>query len=500
MLKFVHQLSHRMKRITLAFIALGFSITTFSQAGYRIDFKIKNWKDTTVYLGSYYGESTVLRDTAFVKGGAFHFDGKTPLPEGTYYLVLGKNKLFDFVVGKNKFFTIETISDPKDFLKLDDYIKNITIKNDEDNQLFFDNLHFIGERSLEAEPLIKILKDSTLKEEQKKDAREAFSKINDKVIAYQGKLIEQHPTTLTARLLNVTRQIEVPKPPKKSDGTIDSTFQLKYYRQHFFDNMDLADDALIRLPRTFYQEKVKEYLEKLFVPAPDTITKAIVGIVEKAKKNPETYKYLVYSLMVMYQAPEIMGLDEVFVNLNEKYFNSGEMNYWAVASIKKSLKDHADKILPSMIGRTGANLIMQDQNLQPRSMYDIKNKYTILFIYDPDCGHCREETPKLVEFYNKSKAKFNFEVYAVSTDTSMAKMKTFIKEFKITWIMVNGPRTYLKQHHSKLYQSETTPSIYVLDEKKKIIAKKLPVKQLDDFFTKHEKFEKMKKAQTTKGS
>jgi thiol-disulfide isomerase/thioredoxin len=485
--------------IRFALLLLTFASTaSFSQTGYRLDFKIKSWKDTTVYLGSYFGETNVLRDTAKVKAGIFYFDGKKTLPEGAYYLILAKNKLFDFVVGKDQFFSIETHA--SDYLKIDEYVTNLVVKGDIDNQLYFDNIRFLGERSKEVEPLIKILKDSTLNDDQKKEAREAFSKVNEKVTAYQGQLIEKNPTTVTARLVNVTRAIQVPDPPKKPDGSIDSTFQLTYYRTHFFDHLDLSDDAMIRLPNTFYQQKVKEYLDKLFLPTPDSINKAISGIVEKAKKNQETYKYLVYSLMVMYQAPEIMGLDEVFVNLNDKYFTSGEMNYWANASIKKSLKDHADKIRTSMIGRTGPNLIMQDQNLKPRSMYDIKNKYTVLFIFDPDCGHCREETPKLVEFYNKSKAKFNFEVFAVASDTSISKMKKFIDEFKTPWITVNGPRTYLKEHYSKLYHSETTPTIYILDDKKKIIAKKLPVKQLEDFFTKHERFEKLKKTQGAKGS
>ena len=121
-------------------------------------------------------------------------------------------------------------------------------------------------------------------------------------------------------------------------------------------------------------------------------------------------------------------------------------------------------------------------------MYDIKNKYTILYIFDPDCGHCKEETPKLVDFYNKNKTKFDVEVFAVSADTSMVKMKNFIKDFKMPWITVNGPRTYLPKHYSEFYYSETTPSLYILDKKHVIIAKKLPVKQLEDFFDKHEKY------------
>ncbi len=479
-----------MKIRLFLFLMVVFS-QAFSQSGYKINFKIKGWKDKTAYLGTYYGETTYIKDTAKVSpSGEFFFDNKTTLPQGVYILVENKNKssirILDFVVSNDQFFTLETDTT--------DYVPNMKVSGDEDNKLYFENIAYNIERNKEAEPIIKILKDTTLKEDQKKEARANFAKINAKVLAHQKEVISKYPTSLTARMLLAAQTVVVPDPPRKSNGAIDSTFQLKYYRQHFFDNFDLSDDALIRLPQPVYQQKLKEYLEKLFIPQPDSITKAIDAIVLKAKKNPETYKYLVWNCVFMYQQPEIMGLDEVFVNLYDKYFATGEMDFWANGKTKQNLKEHADKIRSCMIGHTGANLIMQDVNLQPKSMYDIKAKYTILFIFNPDCGHCREETPKLVDFYNKDKAKYNLEVYAVSTDTSMKKLKDFIKEFKTPWITVDGPRSYGKEHYSKLYHSDTTPSIYILDDKKKIIAKKLPVKQLDDFLTKHEKFLKMKKA------
>lgn len=469
-------------------IVILFWIMAFSaqaQSGYKLDFKIKEWKDTTVYLGHYYGEQTLIKDTTRSSvTGSFSFDNKNPLAQGVYFLVLktqtGFTKIFDFVIGKDQFFSIETSSS--------DYVKNMVVKDDDDNKLFFENMRFNMERNVEAEPFIKILRDSSLTEDQKKQARESFSTVNDKVSAYQKELIAKNPQLLTARLLKANQPIDIPAPPKKADGSIDSTFQLRYYREHFFDNFDLADDALLRMPRPVYQEKIKEYLNKLYAPIADTIMVAIDKMVAKAKRNPETYKYLVWNCVFTYQNPEIMGLDAVYVALYDKYFASGEMNYWITDPVKKNLKDYAEKLRSSLIGKTGANLIMQDQNLMKRSMYDIKNKYTILFIFDPDCGHCKEETPKLVEFYNKNKTKFDVEVFAVSSDTSMVKMKNFMKEFKTPWITVNGPRTYLPKHYSEFYHAETTPAVYILDSKHKIIAKKLPVKQLEDFFIKHEKF------------
>jgi thiol-disulfide isomerase/thioredoxin len=484
-------------RVRLILLLLIISSCAFSQAGYKINFKIKGWKDTTVYLGSYYGESTVLMDTAQVKSSSFSFDGKKALPEGVYYLVLAKNKLFDFVVGKNQFFTLETST--TGYLKIDEYIHNMQVKGDKDNTMYFDNIFFNIERNKEVEPFLKVLKDTTLKEEQKKEAREVFSKINDKVMAYQKEVIAKDPSSMTARMLNAAIPVTPPDPPKKANGNIDSTFQLKYMRQHFFDNFDLKDEAMIRLPRPLYSEKLKEYLSKLFIPQPDSVTHAINTLVAKVKSNEETYKYLVLNCLFAYQQPEIMGLDEVFVNLYDQYFASGAMDFWANAKLKQNLKEYADKIRVCTIGHVGANLMMQDQNFKPRSMYDIKAKYTILFIFRPDCGHCREETPKLVDFYNKSKSKYNFEVFAVATDTSMKMMRDFIKEFKTPWITVNGPRTYLEPY-GKVYHADTTPTIYILDDKHKIIAKKLPVKQLDDFLSRHEKFLQLKKGAATPNS
>jgi peroxiredoxin len=475
-------------RFSFIVLFLILSNVALSQNGYKLQFKIKGLKDTTALLGYYYGESTYIKDTARVNSvGEFVFDGKQTLPQGVYFLVVNPKKptrLFEgFVMGSNQKFSMSTSTD--------DYIKDMVVTGDLDNKLFFENMMFNVDRHKEAEPFLKVLQDSAATEDQKKEARAAFTKINDKVQAFQDQIIDKHPATVTARILKSNKAVKIPDPPKKSDGTVDSTFQLRWYRQHFFDNFDLADDALIRMPRPVFQEKIYEYLSKLFVPHPDSLTRAIDFMVSKAKKNQETFKYTVWMCMVKYQNPDIMGLDEVYVNLYDKYFATGEMNFWTNEKLRKDLKEQADRYRKSLIGNTGPNLIMQDSKLQPKSMYDIKNKYTILFIFDPDCSHCKEETPKLVDLYKSKKSKFDFEVYAVSSDTSMSKMKNYIKEMNMPWITVNGPRTYVGPY-SDLYDALTTPTIYILDSRKKIIGKKLPVERLEDFFINHERVEKLR--------
>jgi peroxiredoxin len=454
----------------------------FGQADYQLQFKVDGWKDTTAYLGHYYSESTYIKDTARVNAkGEFTFDGKKPLGAGVYFLVLDKAKIFEFVIGKNQRFKLETSSD--------DYVGKMKVTGDPDNQLFFENWKYNIERHKESEPYVKILRDTTLKDDQKKEAREAVSKINDKVMAYQSGLITKNPESVTALILKSGQPVKVPDPPKKADGSVDSTFQLRWYREHFFDNFDLSNEALLRMPQPVYSEKVHEYLDKLYAPNPDTLTKAVDKIISKAKKNQETYKYAAWSCLLKYQQHEIMGLDAVYVNVYDKYFANGEMNYWMNDKLRKTVKETAERLRKSLIGKDAPNLIMQDANKQRRALHDLKNRYTILYIFDPDCGHCKEETPKLVSFYNKNKQKMDVGIFAVSADSSMAKMREYIKTMKIEFTVVNGPRTYVGPYN-ELYDAITTPSLFVIDNKKKIIAKKIPAEKLEEFFIQYEKFHK----------
>jgi len=115
-------------------------------------------------------------------------------------------------------------------------------------------------------------------------------------------------------------------------------------------------------------------------------------------------------------------------------------------------------------------------------------KYTVVFIYDPDCSHCTEETPKLLALNAYFKSK-NIGVVASSIVRDKQAWKKFIAEFKIgSW--VNGidihinPQTGKEEYYTDFkntFDVYSTPVVYVLDQQKKIVGKRIPVENLKEF-------------------
>jgi hypothetical protein len=130
---------------------------------------------------------------------------------------------------------------------------------------------------------------------------------------------------------------------------------------------------------------------------------------------------------------------------------------------------------------------MIDTNNLPVSMYSVKADFLILLFWDPDCGNCEQEIPKLKDFYENHKDSLGLKIFTVCSDTSLVKWKSAIRKKKMDWINVDGPRTLTGNYHEQ-YDVNTTPVLYILNSRKEIIAKRLATEQLPQFFRNYLRF------------
>ena len=455
--------------LSLFFLILVLSIRAASDE-YIIKFRIHGIKDTTCLIANYYGNGTYVIDTVEVDSkGRCTFKAPDDQPRGVYIFVISENNYFDFVINNDKKFSMETqASDP---------VAKMEITGSLDNEEFYEYLHYNQKRYTEIQQLQKQIKtieqDSVLRD----SLIQQISRINDEIIEYKLNQVKERPFSFLAMLINAMKEPVIKEIPTLPNGRKDSTYSYRYYKEHYWDDMDLADPRLIRTP--VFHNKLKKYMDQVVVQHPDSIFKEAVILIEKARPDKDMFKYLVWFMTYHYENSEVMGFDEIFVNIVDQYYVTGEAT-WIHNDVLENIIKKANRIRPLLIGKLAPNMIMMDTSENLISLYNIKSFITIVLFWDPDCGHCKKEIPDLVELYRDYKKAWDIEIFGVCSDTSFAKMKAYIHEQNMNWINVNGPRSLTGDYHD-LYDIQTTPVIYVLDRDKNILAKRIPSNQLKKF-------------------
>lgn len=477
--------------------------STFSQktTGSAVKVKINgvNPKDT-LYMASYYGPKQYYKDTAIVDGkGIATFESKEKYPGGIYSIVLpDKKTYFEFLMVESSF-SMETVKGDQQVMT-----EHVKAKDSPENALFFEYLHFISGKQKESEPYRKVMTDSLASAEKKEEAKKQLNSIDDAVIAYKKNLIKNNPNAFVTKVLSVSQEPEVPENwPLKENGDKDSSFPRKYFMSHFWDGIDFSDERLLRTP--VFHNKLERYMTKLTVQVPDSINRSADYVCNKARANKEVFKYVVHFITNHFEKSQIMGMDAVFVHMGENYYMTGDA-YWMDSTQIAKVSERVRKTKPTLLGNIAPNLILQDSaEVNWINLKNVKSKYTILYFWDSGCGHCKKETPKLKELYKKVKDK-GVEVYAVGTELENAAWKKYIRENQLDWINVSDNPEINKNAYKYLqyttieslnfrdtYDIYSTPRVFLLDENKKILAKRIGVEQLEEMLNTLFKKEEAKK-------
>lgn len=463
--------------IILAFVCCAMQLQ--AQNGYKITVQLKQYKGGMMYLAQYMGKKTYMADSAMLNDqGIAVLQGKEALPGGIYLVVFpGKTRYFELLLdSKQENFSV--IADTTDL------INKTVYKNSPENDLFLAYNKFLSKdvtaMSKDAQALYakRTAADSAA-------ARQVQTEIGKKLQAYRSDVIEKHPKSLLTGIFRMMKDPEVPAKPADAD----SNFAYRYYRSHYWDNTDLTDGRLARTP--VLEDKLNRYFTQLVPMEPDSINAAADQVIAMTRKDKENFKFVLWWLTSTYESSPYMGMDAVFVHLVEKYYVTGDA-YWLNDEQLNKIISRAYSIAPNLIGQQAPPLEVKDSAMKPVSLYTTKGKFTVLVFWDPTCGHCKVEVPKLDSAYNASWKKKGVTIIGFKTEGTKEQWSKFIQEHHLTgWIHAWDPDT--QSNYRRLYDVYSTPVIYLLDEKKKIVAKRLGVEQLNDFIERAENNDKTAK-------
>lgn len=433
---------------------------------YKIEVILKNFEDSALYMAYYFGKGQYYRDTAkAVKKGKFIFESdKDTLEHGMYSIISGNTKLFDFIVDAQKIrFQADTAQ----------ISSSMEVFGSEENKIFFDYLSFLSVKQKEAAALDRKRKSASKKEREK--IKQQMLDLDKEVKAFIDQLHQEHAGKLSSNFIKAISVPQVPKPPKKEDGSIDSSFQFRYYKNHFLDDIDFSDERLLRT--SAYHEKIMTYMDKLTPQIPDSIIKSIDQILGRAAKNKTLFTYTINNLMAKYERSQQMGMDAVFVHLAKNYYLTEKWSGIISKEQLEKIEERATALNPLLIGKKAPNIVVKDTAQKKfLQLYDVKSPFTVVYIWSPECGHCKVATPKLKKIYDEYKNK-GLEVFAVNNDFENEEWIKFINKHKLDWINGSDGGDF-KSNFRFNYDVYSTPQTYLLDKDKKILSKKMSVESL----------------------
>lgn len=473
-----------MKKTVLFLFAIILCAHTFSQ-GYTINIQYKPVANSFLYLGYYYGDKKYVQDSAqILPNGTALFKGDKPLVGGLYIIVdEKKGRFFDVLIDKEQnfqlvidtaAFAISSITGSSDNNYLEEYKKATT--------RFFRNYQQWQTQMASA----KTKKDSTAIQQQMNEAANQSQQWRDSFVT-------QHPETYLALLFRLMKEPLYQLKGKSKQDTVNAWYN---YKQQYWADISPADERLLRTP--MFEQRLSRYFETVVYRHPDSIKAEVDRFVIYSRTNNNMFRYFINRFTNEYMNPKFMGLDVVFLHIFEKYYLTNQVT-WLEPKDKELVYNRAYSLMGNIVGEPAAELNMLDTLDRKVNLYSIIAPYTLLVFWDPDCSHCREQVPVVDSLYKNNWQKLGMKLVGVLVDTVRSE-KAKLPEVKKHWmnyITEHKLNNWMHWYQSfeareqerinsipgfrQTYDIYQTPTLYLLDKNKRIVAKKITAEQVNDF-------------------
>ena len=427
---------------------------------HKINGTITGLENENLYLMQIMGEKRSIIDTVKTDvTGSFTFVMPESRLPGMYVIIKGKGQAVDFVYNNEDVQFITSGFNSNDGIQVVSSIENL---------IYYDYLSIKGLNMYKIDVLKTFIGNYPPNDDFYLDAVNEVKLLEKELNNRIDKLVNNNPNTLAASFLKADR-------PVFADVTLTDFEQNLFLKNHYFDGIDFNDTMLIR--STFLTSKVVNYLSLYQMNANSqaelevNMLMGVDSILSYAQSNQQVYEFLIDFL--------ISGFESIgFEKGLEHIANASTLNQFCENTERKmKLENKLELIKKLAIGQPAPNFTATDILGNKVVLNEITAKRTILVFWASWCPHCEEIMPVINSYYNGSDT---YEVITISIDDSEEALMESLKESNYNWINIaefkgwEGPIV-------EEYGIVATPSIFVLDENKKIIAKPVGKRDLDKF-------------------
>ncbi len=456
----------------------------------QVDIKVNvtNYFNAPVVMGYYYNGTMLVKDTVITNDkGLAHFKQRDKYDEGIYLIYFPDKTYFDIIIGDDQSFelTCDTLPNPAKRAK----VKGCQMLTD-----FLEYQNYLGDRQQKIHELSEQYKTAEGNDQLRAKIKTEYSDIDKEIKQKNNDMIAANANNCLGIFLDGLREIEVPeiKVDAPTQALSDSLSRMKgyyYYRNHYFDNLHLTDDRILRTP--YFVNKLDRYIDEVLPQTPDTVAAECLRIIELTKANEECYRFVTSHLYNHVNNSKIMGMDAALVAIADNYYLAGKCP-WTEEKFITDLREQVEKIRYTLVNRKAVDLKKMPSVNKGEyfTLSEVDAPFTILVFWEPSCGHCKKEIPALKKEVWDKYASTGIKIFAVYCQAEYEPWAEFIEEHQLEeWINVYDP--YRRTNFRTYYNINSTPQIFILDKDKTIIAKRIGVDQIGGFLDFH--FSNMKK-------
>lgn len=443
---------------------------------FRLNVEMKTAAGQKLFLAGYYLENIYVKDSILLdEQGKGVFSSASALPQGLYKIYLDKNKHFDILLGNEQQFSVSNESFS---------IETLKTEGSAEIAVFRDYMLLLKSFQRKSTQIRNKMDGASAsrKKSLEKELSEATLQFNDDL----EKLAASVPNTFYAKYIMANQMIpplDISTLPKEVQNNDTLLHNARFYHQqrHYWDNFDYTDERFLHTP--VYKKVLDTWFTKVLYQSYDSVKAPVFQFIEDVKPHAELFRYVVSYFLNNSFSSKVMGMDALFVDIAKKYYLSGQTP-WATEEVLEKIRENVLFMENNLIGNRAPDLNLETFDGEYASLHGVRAKYTLLLFYEPNCSYCRVYVPAIYDEIYQTYREKGLEVYAVYSAMKKEEWQDFLIEHGLFgWVNV------WDEHHDSrfriLYDVRTTPALFLLDENKAILGKKLTVQQIKDFMEVH---------------
>ena len=503
-------------------IYLIFSLLLYVQATaqpYTLEVSIKNQPDNPVVIGAVRGEKFLPVDTLDIRevtGGSVSNEGgiqqvtsshqlkkvewKFPanVTPGMYRLVFGQTT-YARVMGESPqqldfIFNNENIILETDFKEPQE---NLVVVLSEENRVWFEFLKkekelqnhlnllekevdYFQTRVAAAKFSAQAVAEADLQELKQQTAQKAntFNQLQMERDRFISNTITRNEGLYASRLIHLFRE------PLR-DGYLSSAERKEFYQREYFRHIDFSDESLIQSP--VLTDKIFDFLvtynqpgltqqqrEQAYVKAVDAVMTQINPMVPGSQLNNPVYEFILNYLVTGF---ERLNMGNVLTYIAENY--AGNL----CQTDEKTTLERKLEFQNMKPGDVVPDFTLDNLRGEPVTLSHVLKPKNLILFWASWCPHCNDMLPQLKTWRRHFQAN-ELEIIAVSLDTSKDNWQQIVRETRFDEFYNLSDLKEWDGEVAKKYNIYATPTMFVIDNNLRILAKPNSMSELIEYFGK----------------